>query len=94
MNHKFLIHNIKDNVGVAIENIKKGEKVKGYYLEGNKDIIEIEALDDISLGHKIALKDINKEEEIIKYGEVIGKAIKDIKKGEHVHIHNIKSRRW
>lgn len=95
MNHKILIHNIKDNVGVAIQDIKRGEKVVGYYLDGGKEnIIEIEALNDIPLGHKIALKDIGKREAIIKYGEVIGEATIDIKMGEHVHVHNIKSRRW
>ena len=47
--------------------------------------------DDISAGHKIALVDIKKGEPIIKYGMVIGKATKDIKKGEWVHTHNMKS---
>lgn len=94
MDHKFLIHNSKDNVGVAIEDIKMREKIKGYYLEGEKNIIQIEALNDIPLGHKIALKDIQKGEVVIKYGEIIGIATENIKKGEHVHIHNVKSRRW
>lgn len=93
MNHKFLVHHEKDNVGVAVADIKKGEKVRGYYLEGGR-WIELEALDDIPLGHKIALQDLSKKDLIIKYGEVIGEAVKGIKKGEHVHIHNIKSRRW
>ncbi len=95
MNHKILIHHVKDNVGVAIQDIKMGEKVIGHYLDGKKEnIVEIEALTDIPLGHKVALKDISKGEVIIKYGEIIGEATMDIKKGQHVHVHNIKSRRW
>ncbi|MGB9857746.1 MAG: UxaA family hydrolase [Dictyoglomaceae bacterium] len=93
MDHKFLVHNKRDNVGVAVADIKKGEKVKGYYLEEG-EWIELEALDDIPLGHKIALQDLVQRDLVIKYGEVIGEAVKEIKKGEHVHIHNIKSRRW
>ena len=37
---------------------------------------------DIPAGHKFALKDIKKDEYVVKYGEIIGRAIKDIKKGE------------
>lgn len=42
-------------------------------------------------GHKTALKDIKKSENIIKYGFPIGHATEDIKKGEWVHTHNIKT---
>ena len=46
---------------------------------------------DIPAGHKFALRDIKKGEYIIKYGEIIGRATKDVKKGEWVHTHNVKS---
>ena len=46
---------------------------------------------EIPAGHKFALKDINKGEYIIKYGEIIGRATTDIKKGDWVHTHNVKS---
>ena len=48
---------------------------------------------DINLndGHKYALRDIKKGENIIKYGNPIGHATEDIKKGEHVHSHNVKT---
>lgn len=42
-------------------------------------------------GHKIALMDIKKDENIIKYGYPIGHAVEDIAAGEHVHTHNIKT---
>ena len=44
-------------------------------------------------GHKIAVKDIKKGELIMKYGEEIGIATKDIVKGEYVHVHNLDSMR-
>lgn len=48
---------------------------------------------DINLedGHKYALRDIKEGENIIKYGNPIGHATCDIKKGEHVHTHNTKT---
>lgn len=53
------------------------------------------ALEDISPeitgGHKFALTDIRKGENIIKYGMPIGRAVRDIKTGEHVHTHNMKT---
>ena len=47
--------------------------------------------DKIPAGHKFALKDISKGETVIKYGQVIGRATCDIKKGDWVHTHNVKS---
>ena len=46
---------------------------------------------NLSDGHKYALFDIKEGENIIKYGQPIGHAICDIKKGEHVHTHNVKT---
>ena len=46
---------------------------------------------DLSNGHKYAITDILKGEYIIKYGNPIGHAVKDIKKGDHVHTHNMKT---
>lgn len=42
-------------------------------------------------GHKVALTDIKAGEHIIKYGFAIGHATQDIKAGEWVHTHNIKT---
>ena len=51
------------------------------------DNVEINLKD----GHKYALRDIKKGENIIKYANPIGHATEDIKKGEHVHTHNMKT---
>lgn len=56
----------------------------------NKDNVAVllEGIENIEIGHKIALRDINEGELIIKYGETIGIATCNIKKGEWVHTHN------
>lgn len=69
-----------DNVAVALTNLTKGENLDGVTL-----------LDDIKQGHKFALRDIKKNENIIKYGAPIGHASKDIKKGQHVHSFNLET---
>ena len=56
--------------------------------------VGIKVLNDIPIGHKIALRDIAPGEGVVKYGVDIGKVVAPIKKGEHVHVHNLKTRRW
>lgn len=90
---QFLIHEKADTVGVATVDIAAGGKAQGLFME-SREKIEIDALQDIPLGHKIALNDHNVDEAVLKYGHDIGRVVADIKKGEHVHIHNLKTRRW
>jgi predicted RecA/RadA family phage recombinase len=78
--------NEKDNVIVVIEDIKKGDAVE-YDFEGK--MYKFVSLEDIKLYHKMAIEDIKKGEHIVKYGEHIGVAGRDIKIGEHVHTHNV-----
>ena len=90
---QFLVHGKADSVGVATVDIKAGENASGLYMD-SQNPVEVKALQDIPLGHKIALKDHANGGGVIKYGEDIGKVVQDIKKGEHVHIQNLKTRRW
>lgn len=83
---KILRINKKDNVAVALGDIKKGES---FIIERTPWI----AKENINFGHKIALIDIFKGEKVIKYGEVIGYAIQDMKKGDWIHVHNLQSNR-
>ncbi|WP_282173267.1 UxaA family hydrolase [Cytobacillus firmus] len=71
-----------DNVAVVVQDIKKGERVS---VEG----MNILSLQDIPVGHKMALQEIQKDDIVMKYNVPIGKAISDITIGEHVHIHNV-----
>jgi (2R)-sulfolactate sulfo-lyase subunit alpha len=90
---QFLIHEKADNVGVATIDIKAGETAQGLFMDSQENI-EVKALQDIPLGHKIALQDLKADEAVMKYGNDIGRVVSDIKTGEHVHIHNLKTRRW
>ncbi|GGP19441.1 dehydratase [Thermocladium modestius] len=94
MTVKFVIHNRADNVGVAIDDIREGEEAAGVYIENRESGPVVKALNDVPLGHKIALTDIKMGSKVIKYGRTIGAATRDIRAGEHVHVHNIKSLRW
>ena len=67
-----------DNVVVAIEPVKKGETVT-YMCAGEEK--------------RLAACDIAKGQPIVKYGEHIGLAARDIKAGEHVHCHNLEEHR-
>ncbi|RJP34884.1 MAG: D-galactarate dehydratase [Actinobacteria bacterium] len=78
-----LIINEADNVAVTLEDIRKGEPV---YLNDGR---QIAAADDLPFSHKVALRDLARGEDILKYGEIIGQAKKDIKSGDWVHVHNL-----
>ncbi len=60
----------------------------------NDKSLNIQSKNEISLGHKIAMNDLNEGDTILKYGHDIGKVVKSIKKGEHVHVHNVKTKKW
>ncbi len=91
---QFLVHNKTDKVGVVVvEDAKAGNTLTGWLLEGD-ETIHVEAKDDIPLGHKVALDDIKEGDTIIEYSNDIGRAVADIAKGAHVHVHNIKTKRW
>ena len=80
----------QDNVVGAIEPIKKGDTVT-YKCAGVEKTLT--ALEDITIYHKLATRDIAKGEPVVKYGEHIGVASSDIKAGEHVHVHNVEGHR-
>ena len=85
-----MIIDAKDNVAVAIEPITKGDNAV-YVCEGKE--VSLPALEDITIYHKLATRDIAKGEPVVKYGEHIGVASSDIKAGEHVHVHNVEGHR-
>lgn len=90
---QFLVHEKADNVGVATVDIKAGEKAEGLYMDSQKKV-QVTALQEIPLGHKIALTPLKKDGGVIKYGHDIGRVVEDIRVGEHVHVHNLRTRRW
>ena len=84
MDNKLIMISDNDSVAVALCEIKALEVVT----VNNR---EVTVLNDIPFGHKVALHDIKEDENIIKYGHAIGHARCDIKKGEHIHVHNLKT---
>ena len=90
---QFLVHDKLDTVGVATVDIKAGEAAQGLVME-TQEPVEMKALKDIPLGHKIALKEHGIGDTVLKYGADIGKVVAEIKAGDHVHIHNLKTKRW
>ena len=89
-----IIHDEKDNVGVVvIEKITPNQDCSCWIMENDKTV-KIQSLNEISLCQKIAMVDFNEGDTIIKYGHDIGKVVKAIKKGEHVHVHNVKTKKW
>lgn len=89
----FIAHDAQDNVAVAVKVIDAGSTVEGWIMS-NDATINITAKQEIKIGHKIALADIEANRTIIKYNQPIGKVIAPIAKGEHVHTHNLKTVRW
>ena len=76
----------RDNVAVALSDVKVGNKVN---VVTETEVIEIIAKSDITFGHKIALVAFQPQKPIIKYGEEIGKSLDAIAVGEWVHLHNV-----
>ena len=89
-----IIPDEKDNVGVVvIGKITQNQDCTCWIMENDKTV-SIQSLNEIQLGHKIAMIDLNEGDTILKYGHDIGKVVKSIKKGEHVHVHNVKTKKW
>ena len=91
---QLLVHDHDDNVGVVVvEGLTAGTEMLCVVTHDNSDF-KLTANADIPIGHKVALKDLKTGDTAIKYGEDIGKIVADIKKGDHVHTHNCKTKRW
>lgn len=91
---QLLVHEHEDNVGVVVvEDLKAGTEMLCVVTHDNSSF-KLVANDDVPIGHKVALKDLDVGDTAIKYGEDIGKFVGAVKKGHHVHTHNLKTKRW
>lgn len=89
-----IMHDPGDSVAVVVaEGVEPEQELRTWIMEGNRRGA-IVARQAIPVGHKIAMKDIPEGTEVVKYGATIGLASADIRIGDHVHIHNIRSRHW
>jgi (2R)-sulfolactate sulfo-lyase subunit alpha len=90
----FLVHDKTDSVGVVVvEGVTIGQELTGWVMDTDATA-RVRALDAVPLGHKIALRPIAHGETVIKYGHDIGRAVAAINTGGHVHVHNVKTKRW
>ena len=80
----------RDNVATCVLAQRAGAAAA---YEADGEAVTVRLLDDIPFGHKFAIRPIAAGDEIIKYGYPLGRAVRDIQPGEHVHIHNVGSLR-
>lgn len=89
-----LVHEHADNVAVVVvEGLTAGTRMLGVVTADNSSF-EIDARADIPIGHKVALRDLKVGDTALKYGEDIGRFVADVAAGDHVHVHNLKTKRW
>ncbi|MCX6450080.1 MAG: UxaA family hydrolase [Actinobacteria bacterium] len=79
---KVLVLNPADNIAICLEDMPAGVVI-------DQDNLKLTIMQKIPRGHKVASKAVTKGDGIIKYGERMGHATKDISIGEHVHTHNV-----
>jgi (2R)-sulfolactate sulfo-lyase subunit alpha len=89
-----LVHNRADNVGVVVvENLAAGTELLCVVTEDNSEF-RAGVNQDVPIGHKVALRDLAVGDTVIKYGADIGRVVAPVRKGDHVHTHNLKTKRW
>ena len=90
----FVLHDAHDTVAVVVvEGVTAGTAMTGWIMDEDRTI-DVTARQDIPIGHKVALKDMAVGDTVVKYGIDMGKVVAPIRKGEHAHVHNIKTKRW
>lgn len=90
----FVLHDPGDSVGVVVvEGVKAGMALEGWILDEDRGT-GVVARQDIPIGHKVALVDLQPGDTVLKYGLDIGRVVAPIRAGEHAHVHNIKTKRW
>lgn len=90
----FVLHDAKDTVAVVVtEGVKAGMDLQGWIMDEDK-LTSVKAMQDIPIGHKVALKDMAVGDTVWKYGIDMGKVVAPIAAGQHAHVHNIKTKRW
>lgn len=93
-NPHLLVHDHKDNVGVVVvENLRAGTEMLCVVTADNSSF-NLTCKSDVPIGHKVALRDLSSGDTAVKYGEDIGRFKAGVAKGEHVHVHNLKTNRW
>lgn len=85
-----LVLNRADNVATSIQNLDAGTTAS---VQMERQLFQVQLLEDIPYGHKFTIRLISRGENILKYGQIIGRATSDIPAGCHAHVQNIESLR-
>jgi len=89
-----VLHEEKDSVAVVVvEGITAGQDMNALILDDDRTIT-IQANAAIPIGHKVAVRNMEVGDTVMKYGTDIGKVVARIATGDHAHVHNIKTKRW
>ena len=89
-----ILHDAEDTVAVVVvEGVKSGTAMTGWIMDDDRTI-DLEARQDIPIGHKVALIDLSDKDTVIKYGQDVGRMVASAGKGHHVHTQNMKTKRW
>lgn len=91
---QLLIHHPEDNVAVVVvEQVDVGREIRAVVVadQSERKLCLEKA---VAIGHKVALCALVSGETAIKYGQDIGRITQAIALGEHVHTHNLKTKRW
>jgi len=88
----FLVHREGDHVGVAVQDVEPGRR-RAVYLDSDREI-EVEVTEPVPLGHKVALANLDGGADVIEYEVRVGLTRRPVRRGELVHVHNLRSARW
>ena len=78
---------------MVVEDLAVGAQLLCVVTEDNSEF-RCTLKEAVPIGHKIALRDLNPGDTVIKYGQDIGRVVAAVSKGAHVHVHNLKTKRW
>jgi len=88
----FLVHNEGDHVGVAVQDVPPGRRL-AVYLDSDREV-EVDVAEEVPLGHKVSLADLPGGADVIEYAVCVGLTRQPVRRGELVHVHNLRSARW
>ena len=91
---QILVHSRRDNVGVVVvEDLDAATDALCVVTEDDSDF-RLTLREAVPLGHKVALADLAAGDTVLKYGEDIGRIVAPVARGAHVHVHNLRTKRW
>ncbi len=90
VNEKAVVIDRRDNVATALADLNAGDEIR---VLAGESVLTMRIRSAVPFGHKFSLYDLEVGSAVVKYGETIGTATAAIRAGDHVHVHNVASRR-